>query len=155
MIGSLFVGACGGSSTKTAPPSTLAATSATATTTAAPTTTTLPSSTSIGAPEPADAVNVVLKGWSFVPDTVTVKAGDVTFYVSNQESQPIGDVNYRHNLVIPQIVSGTPSGTLTKSGDFRPTESGTFSVQGLPAGTYPFYCSYHRMQMTGTLTVTP
>lgn len=151
MVAALWTGACGSSSKKSSTPTTSAAD---ATTTVAATTTTLASATAIGVAQPAAAIAVAMKGFSFVPDSITAKAGDVSLYISNQEPGAIDDTSYRHDLVIPVLQNGIPEGIVAGSGDFRPTESGTFTVKGLSAGTYTFYCAYHQNTMRGTLTVT-
>lgn len=153
LLVALCAGACGSSSKKSSSPTTAAV--ATTTTVAATTTTTLATSTAIGAVKPAGAIDVVLDAFSYKPDTITAKAGDVTFFMSNREPAAVTDPAYRHNLIIPLVVNGVTEERLAASGDFRPTESGTFTIKALPAGTYQFFCSYHHSQMTGTLTVTP
>lgn len=98
-----------------------------------------------------------MKGVSYVPDALSAKAGDVVFFVSNQEPTTAPEGVTLHNLVIPgPVVNGLPTTPLATSGDFHAGTSGTFSVKGLPGGTYQFYCSYHHGPggMYGTLTVT-
>jgi plastocyanin len=143
----LVLGACGSSKT-----------SGTSATTRVPvsqatTTTTLAATTSVGAAKPAGAVEVGMANFAFLPENITVKAGDVVFFLSNQDPQ-VGDSFYRHNFILTTSLNGVSS-PVTGSGDFLPGEKGTFVVKNLAAGTYQLFCSYHHAGgMQGTVTAT-
>jgi plastocyanin len=149
LIATVFVlGACGSSKTSSG---------ATATTrlplSQATTSTTLAASTSVGAAKPAGAVEVGMANFAFLPENITVKAGDVVFFLSNKDLQ-VGDSFYRHNFILTTSVNGLSS-PVAGSSDFLPGEKGTFVVKNLAAGTYQLFCSYHHAGgMQGTVTVT-
>jgi plastocyanin len=103
----------------------------------------------------------------FQPDTITVKAGTVVFFLHNI---PVGARLPNHNmqigpagaqffsdgsLYIGQVLAGTP--------DIHANETATFTITDLRPGTYLFWCSvqlpdggnHEAGGMRGTLTVTP
>jgi cytochrome c oxidase subunit 2 len=83
-------------------------------------------------------VPVHVKGYSFDPAQLQLKAGQtVTFVVDNAD--PV-----EHNLTIDGLkVNQDVSGGKTAKVKAE-----------LAAGTYAFHCEYHPKQMTGTVTVT-
>jgi plastocyanin len=146
----VLVASCGSNKTSIGAAATKPTVSAS---TALPTTTTLAASTAVGAPKGAGAIEVGMANFSFIPETITAKAGDVVFFLENKD--PAGDPNLHHNMLITLAVNGLPT-LVASSGDFQQGQSGTFSVKNLAPGTYAFFCSYHRSAgMTGSLTVAP
>jgi plastocyanin len=95
----------------------------------------------------------------FNPATITVPIGDVTFVLNNTT------FGLSHNMIIgPDAPACTASGctfgaVIAKS----PTVAAggvpeSFTVEGLAAGTYSYWCSilnHAALGMVGTLTVTP
>ena len=87
----------------------------------------------------------------FVPSTLTARAGTVSMFLTNI---PNADFPYPHDLKIGteigRAIAGSP---VLKNG-----ESGLFTIEDLPAGSYVFWCAVdqHYLQgMDGALTVTP
>jgi plastocyanin len=94
----------------------------------------------------------------FNPAAITVAAGDVTFVLNNTTAAS-------HNMIIgPEAPTCTATactfGPVTAAGPSVPTGSSPtpFTVEGLAAGTYSYWCSiqdHAALGMIGTLTVTP
>lgn len=132
-VAALVLAACGGSSSSTG--------GSTATTTAAPTST--PST------PPTTAAQVVMiqeKEFSLDPAQITVKAGTITFNLTDAGKFP-------HDLHI------APTGTTSEIGASQQmTAGGTGTVTvTLKAGTYDMWCgvdSHRQRGMQGTITVT-
>ena len=116
------------------------------------------SSTESATAAPEGAVIVELAGppGHFEPRMVTAKAGDVIFYLANTSP---GD----HSMAIDRVaitfngdrVANVP---LVVSNVVQRQTSAIFAVDGLPAGTYFFWCtvdSHAAEGMTGSLIVTP
>jgi plastocyanin len=98
-----------------------------------------------------------MANFTFTPSTLSVKAGDVEFYMVNGDPPPVDIPLNRHNIILTPIVGGIPSlNTTAASSNFDVGQRGTFSVNSLSPGTYQYFCSYHRGSdnMVGTLTVT-
>lgn len=168
----LSLTACGGSTVTLASlttsgssvPSTVAATAATTGTaslapTASPSRTagptpipTLPATTTDATTAPPGAISIKM-AWQaprYEPDQVTAKAGTVVFFL---RMAPGGSLE-NHNLALgPKIHE-----VLASSGFVQPTKSAVFTVIGLQAGSYTFWCQvpgHAASGMVGTLTVTP
>jgi uncharacterized cupredoxin-like copper-binding protein len=162
----LIAGACGGpaaapsspaavaSSVPTAVPSAATTpTTSTATRTPAPTPIPTLQTTTIDATvAPAGAISVKL-AWQaprFEPDQITAKAGTVVFFL---RMSPDGSLA-NHNLAIGRKIHEV----LASSGFVQPTKSAVFTVTGLQAGTYTFWCqvpAHAANGMVGQLTITP
>ena len=115
----VILAACGGASTTSAP-------------SAAPT------------PVPSGVVALSAKEYEFIPGTVTVPAGAVTFAVTNAGTE-------NHEF---EVMAGDQS--LGKIDAFARGETEQLSVE-LPAGSYTFICrlnGHDILGMKGTLTVT-
>ncbi|MEA2461596.1 MAG: Cupredoxin-like domain [Actinomycetota bacterium] len=83
------------------------------------------------------SVSVVAKDFSFSPSTVDVNAGDSIDFQNDGSTE--------HNFSI----DGQDVDVDAEDGG-----SATVDVSGLAAGTYDFFCKYHKDQgMTGTLEV--
>lgn len=87
-----------------------------------------------------DAIVVVAKDLQFQTTAITVKAGQATDIVlDNQEGAP-------HNLAIKDA-----SGAGVFKGEIVSSATVTNAVPALAAGTYTFYCEVHP-NMQGTIT---
>jgi plastocyanin len=116
------------------------------------------SSTTSATAAPDGAVTVELAGppGQFVPRMVTANAGDVVFFLSNT-SQGV------HSMAIDRVAVTFDGDRVTnvpvaESTFVRHGTSSIFAVDGLPAGTYFFWCAVdnHASEgMTGTLIVSP
>jgi plastocyanin len=94
----------------------------------------------------------------FNPTAITVPAGDITFVLNNTTAAA-------HNMIIgPDSPTCTATactfGPVTAAGPSVPAGSApkSFTVEGLAAGTYSYWCSiedHAALGMVGTLTVTP
>lgn len=92
---------------------------------------------------PAADLRVDAVGFAFVPKDITATAG-TAFTIAFVN----GDPGVPHDMVIRD-----GSGTVVFKGDpLNGVAASLYSVPALPAGTYPFICSFHP-NMTGTLTV--
>ncbi len=92
----------------------------------------------------ASSVDLSATDYKFNPSDPTVKAGQVTFDVSN-------DGQVVHNLEVEG-----PNGEQELSSDLSPGQSGTLSVDLSKPGTYEFYCpvgNHKQMGMEGEITV--
>jgi len=109
-------------------------------------------STAAGNPAPPPgAVHVSLLDYSITPAKVSVPAGPVTLYVTNDGKTP-------HNFFIrsPRGSNGSSSKIVAHSGDLNPGQAGVV-VATLPAGDYTFYCAFaghEQLGMVGDFTVT-
>jgi plastocyanin len=81
---------------------------------------------------------------SYVPDTVTVKKGDLVTII-NKDTAP-------HTLTNGKDASDPTSGKLFDTSIINPGSSAQFGTAKLAPGTYPFNCSIHPY-MTGSLKV--
>jgi plastocyanin len=81
---------------------------------------------------------------SYVPDTVTVKKGDLVAVV-NKDTVP-------HTLTNGKDPSDPTTGKLFDTSIIMPAASAKYGTAKLAAGTYPFHCSIHPY-MTGSLKV--
>jgi plastocyanin len=95
----------------------------------------------------------------FNPATITVPTGDITFVLNNTT------VGLSHNMIIGPdapacTASGCTFGPVTAAGPAVAAGGAprSFTVEGLAAGTYSYWCSikdHAALGMIGTLTVTP
>ncbi len=109
-------------------------------------------------------------GYLFPPPTSTV-AQIVTCPVTPAATVTIGD-NFFNPVNVSVAVDGViewtypsgsmlhtvTSGTGTPDGKFNSgtlNPSGSVCMKFLVAGTYPYYCAFHGVAMSGTVTVTP
>lgn len=102
------------------------------------------STSSSVAPPPSGAVVVEAKDYSFTPATITVPAGEVTFYVRNSGTQEHEFEIFKGEQVVDEIEGLVPG--LAKS--LKVT---------LAAGDYTYVCKingHDQLGMKGTLTVT-
>lgn len=87
----------------------------------------------------------------FFPSVIRVDSGTAVFDLRNSTEGP-------HNMVIG-VVGAQPGGeALATSATLQSATSFLFTVDGLAAGTYPFWCSideHYNFGMVGQLTVTP
>ncbi|GAC1674080.1 MAG: hypothetical protein PVS3B2_16350 [Candidatus Dormibacteraceae bacterium] len=100
---------------------------------------------------PPGAVRVSLLDYSISPAKITVPAGPVTLYVTNDGKTP-------HNFFIrsPRGSSGSSSKIVVHSGDLKPGQAGVV-VATLSAGEYTFFCAFaghESLGMIGDFTVT-
>jgi plastocyanin len=112
-------------------------------------------------------MTVKSEGPRFEPNTLTATSGTVTFYLQNV---PGGGFLPDHTMVIgaTDVVfyhdGSVKSGQiLAESRHVLPKEKAAFTVSGLAAGTYIFWCNvqagdvgtHAALGMVGTLTITP
>jgi plastocyanin len=106
---------------------------------------------------PAGAIEILLTfGPKFEPEEATAQAGDVAFFLRNDKGDGPPAV---HNFVIGSDVDSPP---LAASPTLMNGESILFTVYGLEAGTYTYWCTlpspdgapHSQYGMVGTLTVT-
>ena len=88
---------------------------------------------------PSEVIPVPIKGFVYIPETVTVPAGSSVAW-TNQDNAP------HTSTGIGDAVSALDSGAIV----FGQTFTQTFDTPG----TYPYYCVYHP-NMLGTVVVTP
>jgi plastocyanin len=94
---------------------------------------------SSGPPTTIGPDGVEVANFSFMPSTLTVKAGTTVTWYFNQPSAPHDVVS----LATPPVFnSGNPQGT------------GTYRFTFSTPGTYPYLCQVHPI-MRGTIIVTP
>lgn len=95
---------------------------------------------------PAEAVEVDMELPYFDPKEITAAGGSVSFFLTSAKGA-------NHNMMIgPALLERWAS-----SGNVRSGESVLFSVQGLPPGTYTYWCNvdkHYEFGMVGTLTIT-
>jgi plastocyanin len=162
--GVILCGACGGASpTATPEPTSLptATTTPTAAPTSAPTPTaplpTFASTWELAAAAPPGAVALDLTFVHgqprFQPSSIQASAGTVTFFLRNVRFLTVPH-DFRLGPALLQRQAGSP---LIQAG-----QSGTFTVENLPPGTYTFWCdvsgggtAHYAQGMVGTLTVVP
>ncbi|MBI3977137.1 MAG: cupredoxin domain-containing protein, partial [Chloroflexi bacterium] len=108
--------------------------SATPSPTPTPSPSATPSSTPTATPTPVSAPNIVIVNFAFLPDAITVYAGEVVRWVNSSTSTT-------HNVTSPGWWDSGPIG---------PGES--FSLELLTPGVYTYYDSRHA-NMTGSITV--
>lgn len=106
---------------------------------------------------PAGAIEILLTfGPKFEPEEVTAQAGDVVFFLRNDKGDGPAAV---HNFLIGPDLDSPP---LAASPTLMHGESIVFTVYGLDAGTYTYWCTlpspdgapHSQYGMVGTLTVT-
>src|SRR3984885_654939 len=100
--------------------------------TAAPVATTAP--TTSDAPAPAAVTTVHIKGFKYVPDTVTIHPGGVVKFVEDDET--------------PHTVTATEKSFDSGNLDQGKSWTHTFAKEG----TYKYFCAYHTY-MTGSVVV--
>ncbi|MHB8613252.1 MAG: cupredoxin domain-containing protein [Candidatus Dormibacteraceae bacterium] len=121
--------------------------------TAATSTATSDSSAAAGAVNPtppAGAVRVSLLDFSITPAKISVPAGAITLYVTNDGKTP-------HNFTIrsPRGPVGAATKIVAHTRDLNPGQADLL-VTTLPAGDYTFYCAFaghEQLGMTGDFTV--
>lgn len=86
-----------------------------------------------------EVIPVAIKGFVYIPETVTVPAG-ASIAWTNQDNAP------HTSTGIGDAISALDSGAIV----FGQTFTQTFDTPG----TYPYYCVYHP-NMLGTVVVTP
>lgn len=109
-------------------------------------------------------VQMVLEGgkYLFVPDKITVKAGDAIKYI-NVSGGP-HNVQFKEadipDDMEPIFAQNMPATSMAKLGPMsgpllmQPNETYTVSFAGIKPGTYPFTCTPHEaMGMNGSVTV--
>ena len=127
VISTLLLVACGGSSTSSSSSGSSAATTPAAATSA-----------------PADAIKVSLVDFKITPASLTAKAGDVSFAVSNDGKAP-------HNFALLDSTGKV----MVKTADLAPGQSAVLKAT-LAAGMYNFDCTvpgHASLGMVGMLTV--
>ena len=106
---------------------------------------------------PAGAIDILMTCCpSFEPTDVTAEAGDVVFFLRNDKGDGLAAV---HNFFLGTDVDAPP---LAASPTLMHGESLVFTVYGLEAGTYTYWCTipapdgrpHSAFGMIGTLTVT-
>ena len=108
---------------------------------------------------PAGAIDVLMleePAFAFDPDEVTAAAGDLAFFLHNDQD----NARMVHNFFIGTDVDSPP---LAKSPTLLNGDSVVFTVYGIEPGTYTYWCTVPTLDgsrthaavgMTGTLTVT-
>ena len=106
---------------------------------------------------PAGAIEMLLTfGPKFEPEEVTAQAGDVVFFLRNDKGEGPPAV---HNFLVGRTLDSPP---FAASPTLMHGESIVFTVHGLEAGTYTYWCTmpspdgapHSQYGMVGTLTVT-
>ena len=100
---------------------------------------------------PSGAIHVSLLDYSITPAKISVPAGTVTVYVTNDGKTP-------HNFMIrsPRGPLGASSKIVAHTRDLNPGQADVI-VATLPAGDYTFYCAFaghEQLGMVGDFTVT-
>jgi len=88
-----------------------------------------------GTPVPTDRVDMP-RSYRFAPAVITVPAGTTVTWTNNDQ--------FTHSVQLPEDEAPT---TVVKPGE---TTQHTFKAPG----TYPYICSFHPNDMTGTVVVT-
>jgi plastocyanin len=96
--------------------------------------------------QPAGSIKVTLTEFKFDPSTITHASGNIVFWLVNSGTT-------QHDLAIRDSSSKTiAQSELVSAGD-----TFEFTVNGIAAGTYAFFCTqpgHEASGMKGTLTVT-
>lgn len=100
---------------------------------------TLPEAPLTGNAAPGEVIPVAIKGFVYIPETVTVPAG-ASIAWTNQDNAP------HTSTGIGDAISALDSGAIVFGQ--------TFTQEFDTPGTYPYYCVYHP-NMLGTVVVTP
>jgi plastocyanin len=99
-----------------------------------------------GSSQPAGSIQVTMTEYKFDPSTVSHASGNVVFWLVNSGST-------QHDMAIRDSSGKTiATSELVSAGDTK-----EFTVSGIAAGTYTFYCTqpgHEASGMKGTLTVT-
>jgi plastocyanin len=146
----LLLAACGGEKKATTTDSTTAA---------APPAAPAAAPTATGASHEIQMVMTSPSSFKFVPDNMTIKAGDVVVFKGVSGSSH--DVAFYADSIPPgaadvlnKAIADQPQPLATPL--INDGSSVSVSFAGAPAGTYKFYCIPHMaMGMKGTITVTP
>jgi uncharacterized cupredoxin-like copper-binding protein len=109
---------------------------------------------------PPGALTVGMSAMAFHPSSLTVKAGRVVLFLTNQDPPPAqgecGSAHcHDHSLSLLASSGGLPIAT---SAELAPGASAVFTIDSLPPGTYSFHCTvmgHAGMGMRGTLDVAP
>jgi plastocyanin len=99
-----------------------------------------------GSSQPAGSIQVTMTEFKFDPSTITHASGNIVFWLVNSGST-------QHDMAIRDSSGKTfATSELVSAGDTQ-----EFTVSGIAAGTYTFYCTqpgHESSGMKGTLTVT-
>jgi plastocyanin len=99
-----------------------------------------------GNAQPAGSIQVTMTEFKFDPSTITHASGNIVFWLVNSGTT-------QHDLAIRDSSSKTiAQSELVSAGD-----TFEFTVNGIAAGTYAFFCTqpgHEASGMKGTLTVT-
>lgn len=166
LAGAAVLGACGGenqSATDSAAMNAASTTATPSTATATPSTGTTPAAGAVAA-APATGTTHEVKmvgdasGYKFVPERITIKAGDAIKYVMvsggphNVAFQTITDAAVKAQLDanMPGQKMGEANGPMI----MQPNEAYTISYAKIPPGTYEYVCVPHlAMNMKGWVTI--
>ncbi|MEA2434715.1 MAG: hypothetical protein QOG54_2172 [Actinomycetota bacterium] len=85
----------------------------------------------------AESSTLTAENFSFSPTSLSIASGGSVDYTNNDDTE--------HNFSIDDADIDQ---------DVEGGESATVDLSGLEAGSYDFYCKYHKDSMTGTLEVT-
>ena len=150
----------GAGPTATIPPAVQPTAAPTAAETAAPTLpaatpwSTLPATFEPGGTAPAGAIAVDLGSCcalTFVPYKLEAKAGTIELFLTNPTNEA---APFSHDMHIGKVQDQA----LASSPVLKNSETGLFTIEGLAAGDYVFWCevnSHDTQGMVGTLKVTP
>lgn len=111
-------------------------------------------------PPPANGVNIVIKDFSFTPDSVKIKAGTVVQWVNSGASfhhviSDDGGATFDAGSLAP------PTGGTDPYGDPTTTPGGSFQHTFSTPGTFRYHCSNHPptaaayANFTGVIVVEP
>jgi plastocyanin len=90
-----------------------------------------------GAGGAAESSTLTAENFSFSPTSLSIASGGSVDYTNKDDTE--------HNFSIDDADIDQ---------DVEGGESATVDLSGLDAGSYDFYCKYHKDSMTGTLEVT-
>ncbi|MGH7581881.1 MAG: plastocyanin/azurin family copper-binding protein [Gemmatimonadales bacterium] len=118
-----------------------------------------PAAAATGTDHVIEMVSTSPTSFKFVPDNVTIKAGDQVTFKGVSGTQH--DVAFYPDSIPPGAADVLNNAIQDKPQDLATPmindgQSVTISFAGAPAGIYRFYCIPHQaMGMKGTITVTP
>jgi plastocyanin len=90
-----------------------------------------------GGSSAGDAATLTASGFKFDPTSLSVAAGGSIEYTNEDDTE--------HNFTVEEADIDE---------DVDPSGSTTIDLGDVEAGSYDFFCEYHKDQMTGTLEVT-
>ena len=95
-----------------------------------------------------------MRNAQYSPKEISVRAGRLVFYLSNEEPTPCELLNCLHDIVI----TGSDSRAIAYSDKIQPGKAKVFTIESMPPGEYPFHddigMHYAELKMSGTLEVT-